>query len=150
MTVTPHRRSAVVVDTGPLVALINANDEHHAACVEWLTRALARRRKLIIPMPIVTEVCYLLGTTAGSGAEASFLDELARTPADFRLFSPGRSDLARMARLVRKYADLPLGTADAAVIATAERFETTEIATIDDRMAKVVRLNDREPILAVP
>jgi predicted nucleic acid-binding protein len=98
----------------------------------------------------VTEVCYLLGKTAGSDFEAAFLEELARIPADFHLFCPGRLDFARMASLVRKYADLPLGVADAAVVVTAEHFSTTEIATIDDRMAKVVRVNDRDPIVAVP
>ncbi|MEV4540430.1 type II toxin-antitoxin system VapC family toxin [Micromonospora echinaurantiaca] len=150
MSVIPRQRSAVIVDTGPLVALINNNDEHHAACAEWLETILARRRTLVIPMPIVTEVCYLLAKTAGSGLEAMFLEELARTPAHFSLFTLGRSDFARMASLIRKYADLPLGIADAAVVVTAERFNTTEIATIDHRMAKVVKVNDRDPIVAVP
>jgi hypothetical protein len=38
-----------------------------------------------------------------------------------------------MADLVRQYADFPLGTADASVIAVAERLGATHIATIDHR-----------------
>jgi predicted nucleic acid-binding protein len=48
-------------------------------------------------------------------------------------------DLARMAELVRTYADFPLGAADASVIAVAERLDVTQIATIDHRHFRVVR-----------
>ncbi|MGY4908723.1 type II toxin-antitoxin system VapC family toxin [Micromonospora aurantiaca (nom. illeg.)] len=138
------------MDTGPLVALINEKDSYHTSCVAWLESALGRRRPLVIPIPVITEVCYLLSTTAGSAYEARFLEELAQVPSAFSLFTPGREDLGRMGALVRKYSDLPLGSTDACVIATAERFKTNEIATIDDRMVKVVRVNDRDPIVAVP
>ncbi|MHB8342608.1 MAG: hypothetical protein ACYDB7_15760 [Mycobacteriales bacterium] len=43
------------------------------------------------------------------------------------------------AALVDDYADLPLGTTDAAVIAISERLELTEIATLDRRHLTVVR-----------
>jgi predicted nucleic acid-binding protein len=48
-------------------------------------------------------------------------------------------DLARVAELVRRYADLPLGTVDASVVATAERLGLHEIATVDRRDFTVVR-----------
>ena len=105
MSVIPRQRSAVIVDTGPLVALINENDGYHASCVAWLADALAKHRTLVIPVPVITEVCYLLSKTVGSGYEARFLEELATTPSAFRLFSPSRQDLARMGVLVRKYSD---------------------------------------------
>ena len=38
-----------------------------------------------------------------------------------------------MADLVRQYADFPLGTADASVIAVAERLGYAHVATIDHR-----------------
>jgi uncharacterized protein len=44
-----------------------------------------------------------------------------------------------MADLVRQYADFPLGTADASVIATAERLSATRVATIDHRHFRAVR-----------
>ena len=44
-----------------------------------------------------------------------------------------------MAELVEQYADLPLGTTDAAVITVAERLDITEIATLDRRHFTVVR-----------
>lgn len=47
----------IVVDTGPLVAMANKQDRHHARCVEWFDIA---PRPLLVPAPILTEVCYLL------------------------------------------------------------------------------------------
>jgi predicted nucleic acid-binding protein len=38
-----------------------------------------------------------------------------------------------MAELVETYADFPLGTTDAAVVAVAERLGVSEIATLDRR-----------------
>lgn len=139
-------RRFVVVDTGPLVALTDQDDEYHATCVKWLEQALRDGKTLVVPAPVITEVCYLLQRAVGSTYEAAFLEELAKTPSYFRLFYPGRENLARMGKLVRKYADLPLGTVDAAVIAAAEHFRTTEIATVDGRMADTVRVDDRYPI----
>ena len=47
----------------------------------------------------------------------------------------------RMAELVARYHDLPLGTVDASVIAAAERLGTNDIATLDRRHFAVVRSN---------
>lgn len=49
------------------------------------------------------------------------------------------ADYARMAELVEQYADLPLGTTDAAVITIAERLDIAEVATLDQRHFTVVR-----------
>ena len=48
-------------------------------------------------------------------------------------------DYERMAELVEVYADFPLGTADAAVVAVAERLGITEIATLDRHHFHAVR-----------
>lgn len=53
--------------------------------------------------------------------------------------SVAASDWMRMAELVAAYRDLPLGTADASVIATAERLGIHDIATLDRRHFSVVR-----------
>ncbi len=43
------------------------------------------------------------------------------------------ADLSRMAELVRRYADFPLGAVDASVLAVAERFGADRVATLDPR-----------------
>ena len=49
------------------------------------------------------------------------------------------SDWLRIAELVGRYHDLPLGMVDASVIATAERLGVTEVATLDRRHFSVVQ-----------
>jgi predicted nucleic acid-binding protein len=60
------------------------------------------------------------------------------------------SDVARMAELVRQYADLPIGGTDACVIAAAERLHTRAIATVDRRHFTVVQPRHVEAFSLVP
>lgn len=87
--------------------------------------------------PVVAEVGYLLGREAGARVESMFLRSLADE--DFQVVELSPTDYGRMAELVDQYADLPLGTTDAAVIALAERLRVSEVATLDRRHFTVVR-----------
>ncbi|HZW99492.1 MAG TPA: PIN domain-containing protein [Trueperaceae bacterium] len=124
----------IVIDTGPLVAALNADDKDHERCVRLLE---THQGRLLVPAPVLTEVCWLLEREQGAQAEALFLEALARGELDLVAVTAG--DLQRMAELVRQYADLPLGAVDASVIAVAERLAVTEVATLDVRHFTVVR-----------
>lgn len=60
------------------------------------------------------------------------------------------ADIARAADLVEKYADLPLGTADACVVALAERLGITRVATLDTRHFSVVKPRYTSAFTLVP
>jgi predicted nucleic acid-binding protein len=124
----------LIADTGPLVAMLNAKDRHHEACTALFRRF---RGPVIVPAPIVTEVACFLQIEPGPAVEAAFLDALAR--GELVVEATTTHDFARMADLVRQYADFPLGTADASVIAVAERLGATNVATIDHRHFRAVR-----------
>jgi predicted nucleic acid-binding protein len=124
----------IICDTGPLVAVLNVDDKHHELCRRLLER---ERGPLVVPAPVLTEVCYLAATRLGAQAEASFLDSLAA--GELHLEATTSADLARMTDLVRTYADFPLGAADASVVAVAERMRATRIATIDHRHFRAIR-----------
>jgi predicted nucleic acid-binding protein len=51
----------IIWDTGALVAAADADDQDHARCVELMRRT---PRPLLVPYPVLTEVCYLLRTRA--------------------------------------------------------------------------------------
>lgn len=86
---------------------------------------------------MVTEVVYLLGTRLGADPQVRFLGDLA---AGNLIVEPvAASDWMRIAELVAQYADLPLGTVDASVIAAAERLGVSDIATLDRRHFTVVQ-----------
>jgi hypothetical protein len=124
----------IICDTGALVALLNAADDHHAACSSLFATYPGR---LIVPGPILTEVCYMAESRLGPETEARFLDSLGS--GEFELEAINASDLQRMAELVRKYRDFPLGAADASVVAVAERLKATRIATLNLRHFRALR-----------
>jgi hypothetical protein len=125
----------IVVDTGVLYALADRRDAHHASCLRWLISA---RSPLLVPPLVVAEACYLIGSHLGQEAEATFFDEL-KPGGSFVLAELLPTDFARIAALVRRYAELRLGGTDASVIALAERLGVDEVATVDRRHFSVVR-----------
>lgn len=88
---------------------------------------------------MVTEVSYLLGSRLGVDPEVRFLGDLAA--GNFIVEPVAASDWMRIAELVARYADLPLGTVDASVVAVAERLGINDIATLDRRHFAVVKSN---------
>ncbi|TNC27814.1 type II toxin-antitoxin system VapC family toxin [Amycolatopsis alkalitolerans] len=124
----------IVVDTGPVVALGNARDAAHEQC-----RALLRTHPgpLLLPEPVLAEIGYVLWRRVGTRAEAAFHRDVARGL--YELVSLGKGGAGRVAELVEKYSDLPLGTADAYVITTAERYNASEVATLDRKHFSLVR-----------
>ncbi|MEU8271195.1 PIN domain-containing protein [Sphaerisporangium sp. NPDC049002] len=125
----------IVVDTGVLVAAVNRRDRFHASCAAFLDTAA---EQLHVPTMVVTEVCYMLARP-GHGSpklSATFLDALAGE--GLKVEGLTTQDLARMAELVRRYANLPLDAVDAAVVATAERLGTTKVATVDRKDFQIV------------
>ncbi|WP_040841115.1 type II toxin-antitoxin system VapC family toxin [Nocardia brevicatena] len=124
----------IVVDTGPLVALMNNRDNRHAECRELLENAPG---PLLVPAPVFTEVCLLLESRRGTVTERQFVHDVAKGL--FTIVDMTSADLERICELLDKYADLPLGTVDASVIAVAERFPITAVATLDRKHFSIVR-----------
>ncbi|MGX1806658.1 type II toxin-antitoxin system VapC family toxin [Nocardia sp. NPDC055321] len=124
----------MIVDAGPLYAYVDADDAHHESCLDLLQ---THRGPLVVPTLVITEAAYLISTRLGTEAEVRFLGDLAEGL--FAVEPVHASDWLRIAELVAKYRDLPLGTADASVIAAAERRKLSLIATTDRRHFSVVR-----------
>jgi uncharacterized protein len=121
-----------VVDTGPLYATLDLDDDDHEASVQALSREGLR---LIIPVMVVAEATYLAATRLGAEAEAEFVTGLK----DLDIDAPPPAEWARIAELIRRYADFPLGATDASVIALAERAQTPHVITLDRRHFHAVR-----------
>jgi hypothetical protein len=113
---------------------VDADDAHHEECLDLLE---SHPGPLIVPMLVITEVVYLLGTRLGAEPEIRFLGDLASGTLIAEPVLP--SDWIRIAELVGAYRDLPLGAVDASVVAAAERLAVTQVATLDRRDFAVVR-----------
>lgn len=138
----------IVCDTGPLVAAADRDDRDNRACTDLLTGLHLARRTILVPAPVVAEVGYLLGRTGGPRIEAAFLRSIVEQT--LAIVDLELADYERMADLVETYADFPLGTTDAAVIAVAERLRISEIATLDRRHFHAVRPRHADGFTIVP
>lgn len=137
--------SAVVVDTGPLLAIVDRDDAHHQTCVEWFD---SHSGPVIVAAPVIVEVCWLLGRRVSPTAEAAFLAGLRHN--DPRIEALVTADYERSAELVAAYADLDLGFVDASVVAVAERLDIETVATINHRDFRVVRPRHLDAFVFVP
>lgn len=124
---------------------MDADDAHHVSSLELLQ---THPGPLIVPTLVITEVVYLLGSRLGAEPEVRFLGDLA--DGAFTVESVAAGDWLRIAELVARYRDLPLGTVDASVVATAERLGIHEIATVDRHHFTIVRPCHTEAFTLLP
>lgn len=115
-----------IADAGPLYAAANGDDPDHEASLAALDRPDIH---YVIPTLVVAEVTYFIATRLGAKAEARFLQSLEGLDVE----APALGDWSRMAELVERYSDFPLGGTDASVIAIAERLKARTIITLDRR-----------------
>lgn len=128
-----------------MYAYVDADDRHHAESLDLL---LHHPGLLVVPVLVITEVVYLIGSRLGPDAEVRFLGDLAA--GDFAIEPVMAGDWLRIAELVSRYRDLPLGTVDSSVVATAERLRITRIATLDRRHFSIVRPNHTDSFELLP
>jgi uncharacterized protein len=134
---------ALIVDTGPLVALLDATDPDHARCEELLQESGEPR---VVPVCVLVEVEYMV--RPWPGAFGALLEEFNRGALE--LLGLPAAWLRRAGELVDRYRDLPLGLVDATVVAASEMLAETKLATLDRRHFSVVRPAHTEALTILP
>lgn len=133
--------AVIVLDTSGLYALVNRADPGHRAAADTLA---ADAGPYLVAAGTLAEIAYLVERRLGTVV-------LDRLLGDFESgalgIDCGEDDMARIRQLVTRYASLPLGFADAAVVACAER-HGGRILTFDRRDFDVVAGEGR--IVVVP
>ena len=123
---------AVLVDTGPLVSLLDRSDPYHLRCRETFS---SLDDSLVTVWPVVTEAMYLL---RAYWQAQDALWEMIESGA-VQVVPLGIDDIPRMRELMRKYRDLPMDLADAGLVRVAERERLRRIFTLDRRDFQVYR-----------
>jgi len=132
----------IVADTGAVVALLDADDRHHAA----LRRLFEERpSRWLLPWAILPEVDYIAHTQLGERVARAFLTDLASGA--FTVDWGCDADLDRAREIDARYAALELGLVDAAVVAVAERRKADAIATLDLRHFGALRIRGTPRLL---
>lgn len=123
---------ALILDTGPLVALLDATDPDHKRCADLIQGSSERR---LVPVCVLVEVEYLLRPWP-----SAFSALLAEFDSDsLELLDLPRRWLLRAGELLDRYRDLSLGLVDATVLAATEMLDEHKLATLDRRHFHTVK-----------
>ena len=124
---------ALLVDAGALYAQADRADPRHRAVVEILR---AERGPLVTSQIAVAEADYLMLTRLGLDVEFAFLRDLAA--GTFLAECLSREELGLALGVARRYRDLELGVADAALVVLAQRYRTRRLLIFDERAFRAV------------
>lgn len=116
--------SEILVDTGPIVALLNKRDEFH----EWARETMdGLAPPLLTCEPVLAEASHIVRRL--EGGPAAVLDLVARGVLEvaFRV----DSELLALRTLITKYATVPMSLADACLVRMAEIRPRASILTLD-------------------
>jgi predicted nucleic acid-binding protein len=133
----------ILVDTGPLVAILSSEDEHHAACVDALRDM---QGPLLSCWPVITEAAWLLRSSPRAvqqllrGIDGSFLELLPLAGAE----------AAAIATLMKRYEDIHPQLADVALVYLANREQIETIFTLDRRDFSIYRSGPRRMFRIIP
>ena len=117
----------MLTDTGPLIALLDENDRHHASCVA-AARSLPNE-PLLTTWLCFTEAIYFLGEEGGY----PFQERLWKLRRDgiLTLLELTSAEADRMDALMAQYQNVPMDAADASLVTFAESRGFRRLFTID-------------------
>jgi predicted nucleic acid-binding protein len=136
-----HER--IIVDAGPLVAILNRRDSQHAVCHK---QSLDLARPFLTTWPVVAEAAWLLRHTDGG------VSQLLGLISDGLLhcYPLGVDAAGWMDGFLKKYADQSPQLADASLMYVAEHENVASIFTLDRRDFLIFRLSNNRPLKLRP
>ena len=114
----------ILLDTGCIVALLDRSEQHHRQCAEVVSSLAG---PLVTCEAVIAESCCLLRGLAGAAQAVLENVESSAFLLPYRL----AGNAARVRKLMKKYADLPMDFADACLVDLATQLDTGRILTLD-------------------
>jgi uncharacterized protein len=136
-------RAGGLIDTGAILAIVDARDRWHRACLEALQSV---RLPLLTTDAVLTETFHLTGKSA---RDVEKIWDFVRSGA-LSLRATNDSDLPALQALMEQYADRPMDFADATLVHLATRESVSLIVTIDRDDFETYRLSGRKRFTILP
>jgi predicted nucleic acid-binding protein len=133
----------VLVDTGPLVAIMSRTDQHHKVCVEALQDLPG---PLFSCWPVITEAAWLL--RGHRGAVPRLLGSISE--GFLELLPIQSAEAAEIGKMMEKYRNIRPQLADAALVYLAERDGFDVIFTLDRRDFSVYQAGRKRAFRIIP
>ncbi|NUO79215.1 PIN domain-containing protein [candidate division KSB1 bacterium] len=121
------------MDTGFLLAVLDADDHMHEACVE----ALLQEPAPLLPEAVLPQLAYMVLRELGYETLSNFLRALSR--GEMTIERTTSADLSRAAEILEKYADSGIDFVDSVIMVIAERLKIKRIFTLDQRHFGLMR-----------
>ena len=106
------------------------------------------RGPLVLSPFVLAELDYLVATRISPAAALALLAEVARGA--YRLESFDAADVAAAHDVIEAYGDLDVGLADASIVVLAQRYETFDVLTLDQRHFRTLRGPAGRPFRVLP
>jgi len=135
----------ILIDSSALFAAIDETQLGHAAAAAALHAA---EPPLLLSPFVLAELDYFLAKRIGQEAAIGLLEEVAAGVYQLETFD--RADVAAALDIMRKYKDNDLGLADASVVVLANRYDISEVLTLDERHFRTVRRNKGKAFRLLP
>ena len=132
-------RRRVIVDTGPLAAVLNSDDFHH----DWARRQWRNITPPLLTCEAVVSEAAFLGQRAGRGSPADVVEMVRRGILDVSFSLSAEID--RVSAVMSKYRDVPMSVADACLVRMSELHRGSPVLTLDGDFA-IYRRKRRRPI----
>lgn len=132
-----------LIDTGAILALLDADDSWHERCVDAFS---SLRLPLATTAAVLAELFHLLGEHPNN-LNAAW--KLLRSGA-IHVLPITDSNSADLERLMKQYADRPMDFADATLVHLAERESLSVIFTIDHNDFETYRIKGKRKFSIVP
>jgi predicted nucleic acid-binding protein len=135
----------ILVDTSAVLQLVSSSGLRH----EDVHRVVDELAGPFLLSPFVlAELDYMLGKRHGQASQLALLGEVVEGAYELAEFS--RSDVERAATVMRRYADLRVGLADASIVVLAERHGSTDVLTFDRHHFRAMRGPGGRPFRLLP
>lgn len=135
----------IVLDTSGLLSAIDASQRQHAAAAAALR---ASPGPLLLSPFVLAELDYLLSTRVSGRGAAALLAQVA--DGAYRLEPMMPEDILRASEIIERYRDLGIGLTDASLVVVAERHDTRDLLTLDERHFRAVAGPRGRPFRLLP
>jgi predicted nucleic acid-binding protein len=130
--------TTILIDTGPLVALLNRRDKYNA----WVSEVLDTIEPPVFTCDaVLSEACFLLQRVDGGADAILGLVAQGIVTSDFRVMT----EVKALRTLMERFANVPMSLADACLVRLTELEADSVVVTLD-RDFTVYRRNRRQVV----
>ena len=133
----------ILIDTGPIVALLDSDDRYHSLSTETLKDI---KEPLITTWPVITECFYLLNFSWKVQENLWLFIQRG----GLEIYHLEREIQVRCQELMKQYCDLPMDLADATLVALGEKVGVSKVFTLDHKDFSIYRFKQKKRFTLIP